>query len=66
MPLLRTRGLAHRKESGSAYKGLVGRPDGKIPLGRPVCRWEDEMKMDLREVGCNAGDWIDLAEDRDQ
>ena len=38
----------------------------KRPLGRPRCRWEDNIKMDLREVGCDAGECIDLAEDRDQ
>ena len=44
---------------------LVVKPDGKIPLGRPRRRWED-IKMDLREVGCDPGDWIGFAEDRDQ
>ena len=41
------------------------KPEGR-PLGRPRCRWEDNIEMDLREVGCVPGDWIDLAEDRDQ
>ena len=45
---------------------LVGKPEGKRPLGRPRCRWEDNIKMDLREVGCDPGDWIYLAEDWDQ
>ena len=45
---------------------LVGKPEGKRSLGRPRRRWEDNIKMDLREVGCDPGDWIDLAEDRDQ
>ena len=44
---------------------LVGKP-GMIPLGRSRCRWEDNITMDLREVGCDSGDWIDLAQDRDQ
>ena len=44
----------------------MGKPAGKKPLGRSKLRWEDYIKMDLREVGCDPGDWIDLAEDRDQ
>ena len=44
----------------------MGKPEGKRPLGRPRRRWEDNFKMDLREVGCDPGEWIDLAEDRDQ
>ena len=42
------------------------KPESKRSLGWPRRRWEDNIKMDLREVGCNLGDWIDLAEDRDQ
>jgi hypothetical protein len=45
---------------------LVGRPEGKRPLGRPRRRWVDNIKMDLREVGWNGSDWIDLVQDRDQ
>ena len=45
---------------------LVGKPEIKCPLGRPRRRWEDNIKMDLREVGCDPGGWIALAEDRDQ
>jgi hypothetical protein len=41
-------------------------PEGKRPLGRPRCRWVDNIKMDLREIGWDGGDWINLAEDRDQ
>ena len=44
----------------------MGKSEGKKPLGRPRYRWEDNIKIDLREVGCDPGDWIDLAEDRDQ
>ena len=44
----------------------MGKPESKRPLGRPRRGWEDNIKMDLREVGCDAGNWIDLAEDRDQ
>ncbi|KAJ4427810.1 hypothetical protein ANN_25493 [Periplaneta americana] len=53
-------------ESRNAYRVLVGRPEGKRPLGRPRCRWEDNIKMDLREVGCDGRDWINLAQDMDQ
>ena len=44
----------------------MGKPEGKRPLGRLRCRWEDNIKMDLREVCCDRREWIDLAEDRDQ
>jgi hypothetical protein len=44
----------------------VGKPEGKRPLGRPRRRWEDNIKMDLREVGCGGMDWIELAQDRDR
>ena len=50
----------------NAYRVLVRKPEGKKSLGRPRCRWEDNIKRDLREVGCDPGEWIDLAEDRDQ
>ena len=49
-----------------AYRILVGRPDGKRPLVRPRLRWEDNIKMDLQEVGCEGMDWIELAQDRDK
>jgi len=44
----------------------VGKPEEKIPLGRPRPRWEDNIKMDLHEVRCRGMDWIDLAQDRDR
>jgi hypothetical protein len=50
-------------EKRNAYRILVGKPDGKRPLGRPRRRWVDNIKMDLREIGM---DWIDLAQNRDQ
>ncbi|KAJ4428882.1 hypothetical protein ANN_25875 [Periplaneta americana] len=53
-------------ESRNAYRVLVGRAKGKRPLGRPRRRWEDNIKMDLREVGYNDRDWINLAQDRDR
>jgi len=48
------------------YRVLVGRPGGRRPLGRPRRRWEDNIKMDLQEVGCRVMDWIELAQDRDR
>jgi hypothetical protein len=48
------------------YKVLVGKPEGKRPLGRPRRRWEDGFRMDLREIGWGTVDWIQLAQDRDQ
>jgi len=47
------------------YRILVGQPEGKRPLGRPRCRWEDNIKIDLQEVGCGGMDWIELAQDGD-
>ena len=52
--------------SRNAYRVLVGKPEGKRLLGRPRRRWEDNIKMDFREVGSNPREWIDLAENRDQ
>ena len=57
--------VACMEQSRNAYRVLVGNPEGKRCLERPRCRWED-IKMDLWKVGCDPGDWIDLAEDRDQ
>jgi hypothetical protein len=48
------------------YRVLVGKIGGKRPLGRPRRRWEDDIKMDLQEVGCGGKDWIELAQDRDR
>ena len=45
---------------------LVGKPEGKRPLGKPRRRWEDNIKMDLQEVGGGRGDWMELAQDRDR
>jgi hypothetical protein len=50
----------------NAYRILVGKLEGKRPLGRPRRRWEDNVIMDLREIGWGGMDWIDLAQDRDQ
>jgi len=53
-------------EGTVVYRVLVGKLEGKTPLGRPRRRWEDNIKMDLQEVGCGCMDWIKLAQDRDR
>jgi hypothetical protein len=58
--------VARMGEKRNAYRILVGQPEGKRPLGRPRRRWEDNVRMDLREIGWGGMDWIDLAQDRDQ
>ena len=52
-------------QSRSALKILTGKPTGKIPLGRPRRRWEDNIRIDLEEIGISAGNWVDSAQDRD-
>ena len=52
-------------ERRGLYRVLVGNPERKSPLGRPRRRWEDNIKMDLQEVGCGGMDWIELAQDTD-
>jgi hypothetical protein len=58
--------VARMGERRNAYRTLVGKPEGKRPLGRPRRTWVDNIKMDLREIGWGGMDWIDLAQDRDQ
>jgi len=53
-------------EGRGVYGVLVGKPEGKRPLGRPRHRWEDNIKMYLQEVQCGGMDWIELAQDRDR
>ena len=53
------------EERKGVHGVLVGKPEGKRPLGRPRRRWEDNIKMDLEEVGRDCGDWMELAQDRD-
>ena len=48
------------------YRVLVGKPEGKRPLGRSRCGWEDNIKMDLQEMGCGDVDWTELTQDRDR
>jgi hypothetical protein len=56
--------VVHMWERRGAYRFSVGNPEGKRPLGRPRHRWEDNIKMDLQEVGCEDMDWIDLVQNR--
>jgi hypothetical protein len=51
-------------EKRNAYRILVGKPEGKRQLGRPRCRWVDDIKMDLKEIGWEGREWIQLAQDR--
>ena len=53
-------------EERGVYRVLVGKPEGKTPLGRPRHRWEDNIKMDLQEMVCGDMDWIKLAQDRER
>jgi hypothetical protein len=56
--------VAHTGEGRGIYRVLVGRPEGKRPLGRPRPRWKNNIRMDLREIGINEANWIGLAQDR--
>jgi hypothetical protein len=58
--------VARMGERRGLYRLLVGKPMGKRPLGRPRHRWEEDIKMDLQEVGCGGLDWIDLAQYSDR
>jgi hypothetical protein len=58
--------VARMGEGRNVYRVLLGKPEGKRPLGRPMHRWEDGMKMDLREIGWEVVEWIRLAQDRDR
>ena len=57
--------MARVGERRGVHRVLVGKPEGKMPLGRPRSIWEDNIKMDLQEVG-GGGDWMELAQDRDR
>jgi hypothetical protein len=55
--------VARMGDGRCVYRDFVGRPEGKRPLGRPWCRWEDNIKLDLREIGIDGENWIRLAQD---
>jgi len=58
--------VARMGEDRDVHRVLMGKPEGKRPLGRPRRRWEDNIKMDLQEVGGSRRDWMELAQDRDR
>jgi len=58
--------VAPMGERRGVYRVLVEKPEGKRPFGRPRCRWEDNIKMDLQEARCGGMEWIKLAQDRDR
>ena len=58
--------VARMGEGRGVHRVLVGKPEGKRPMGRPRRRWEDNIKMDLQEVGGGCGDWVELVQDRDR
>ena len=58
--------MARMREGRVVHRVLVGKPEGKRTLGRPKRRWEDNIKMDLKEVGGCCGDWMELAQNRDR
>ena len=58
--------MARIEQGGGVHRVLVGKPEGKRPLGRPRRRWEDNIKMDLQEVEGGCGEWMELAQDRDR
>ena len=58
--------VAHMEQGRGVHRFLVGKHEGKRPLGRPRCKWEDNIKMDLQEVGGGCGDWMELAQDTDR
>ena len=66
LPLVRHLRETFQLVISKVHRVLVGKPEGKRPLGRPRRRWEDNIKMDLQEVGVGRGDWMDLAQDRDR
>ena len=58
--------LARMREESGSYRVLLGKPEGRRPLGRPRRRWVDNIRVDLQEVGWGCMDWIGLAQDRDR
>ena len=64
--MTRTGNVALMGERRDVYRVLVGKPEGKRPLGKPRRRWKENIKTDIQEVGCGGMDWIDLAQDSDR
>jgi hypothetical protein len=60
------RACSTNREKKNAYRMLVGKPEGKRPLGRQKCTWVDNIRTDLGEIGWDGVDWVDVAQDRDQ
>ena len=58
--------MARMGQGRGVHRVLMGKPEGKRPMGRPRRRWEDDIKMDLQEVGGDFGDWMELGQDRDR
>jgi hypothetical protein len=58
--------VAHMGEGRGVYRVLVGKPEGRRPLGRPRHRWEDNIRMDFQEMGCGCVDWMEIAQERDR
>ena len=58
--------VARMEQGRGVYWVLVWKPEGKRPLGRPRCRWEDNIKMDDQDVGGDCGDWMELTQDRER
>ena len=58
--------VARMGEDRGVHRILMGKPEGKRPLGRPRRRWEDNIKIDIQEIGGGRGDWMELAQDRDR
>ena len=58
--------MARMEEGRGVHRVLVGKPEGKRPMGRPRRRWEDTINLDLQEVRGGCGDWMELAQDRDR
>jgi hypothetical protein len=62
----RAENVARMGEGRDVCRVLVGKPEGKGPMGRPRCRWEDYIRMDLQELGCGVMDWVELTQDRER
>ena len=57
--------IARMEQGNSAFKILTGNPTKRKPLGRPICRWEDNIRIDIKQLGINTKNWVDSAQDND-